>query len=152
MIDHRSGQKHHFIDWRNFPMFDKLSVLSCCTCFRCKQACRQVSAGSFHPCRWAQQSEHTRVSTVGCHCRQWICPPCWAPGLGWSLSGSGSFPPAGGSCADGYCGGHFQTAHSYKNTHQRQKTNIKSYLAPLGPPTVSSEVVVRQSAPLWPQK
>lgn len=111
--------------------FCAITVLGQCTCFRCKQSCRQASAGSSHQCRWARQSERTHVSTAGCHCRQWICPPCWAPGLGWSLSGFGSFLPAGGSCADGYCGGHFPTAHSYKNTHQRQETNIKSYLVPL---------------------
>ena len=120
--DKASGKAYKL--WRN-PLLGRL------TCFRCKQSCRQASAGSSHRCRWARQSERTRVSTAGCHCRQWICPPCWAPGPGWSLSDSGSSPPAGGSCADGYCGGHSPTAHSYKNTHQRQETNIKSYLVPL---------------------
>lgn len=102
---------------------------SCHTCFRCMQTCRRASAGSSRRCRWARRCERTRASTAGCHCRQWICPPCWAPWLGWSRSGFGSSPPAGGSCAGGYCGGRSQTAHSYKNTHQRQETNIKSYRA-----------------------
>lgn len=101
------------------------------TCSHCKTSCRRASAGSSHQCRLARQSERTHVSTADCHCRQWICPPCWEPGLGWNLSGFGSFLLAGGSCADGYCGDHFPTAHSYKNTHQRQETNIKSYLVPL---------------------
>lgn len=101
------------------------------TCFRCTQSCIQASAGSSHRCRWARQSGRTRESTAGCRCRQWRCPPCWAPWPGWNLSGSGSFPPAGGSCADGYCGDHFPTVHSYKNTYQRQETNIKSYLVSL---------------------
>lgn len=102
---------------------------SCPTCFHCKRSCRQVSAGSSRRCRWARRCARTHASTAGCRCRQWKCPPCWAPWLGWSPSGFGSSPPAGGSCAGGYCGGHFQTAHSYKNTHQRQETNRKSYRA-----------------------
>lgn len=107
------------------------SSVRLCTCFHCKRSCRQASAGSSRRCRWAQPSGHTRVSTAGCRCRQWRCPPCWAPGPGWSPSGFGSSLPAGGSCADGYCVDHFPTVHSYKNTHQRQETNIKSYLVPL---------------------
>lgn len=109
--------------------FPSLKASSGRTCFHCKRSCRQVSAGSSRRCRWARRCARTRASTAGCHCRQWICPPCWAPWLGWSLSGFGSSPPAGGSCAGGYCGGRFQTAHSYKNTHQRQETNRKSYRA-----------------------
>lgn len=114
-----------------YPDFVQWPVMCCRTCFHYKQSCRQVSAGSSHLCKWARQSGRTHVSTAGCHCRQWKCPPCLAPVLGWSPSGFGSSPPAGGSCADGYCDGHFLTVHSYRNTHQRQETNIKSYLVPL---------------------
>lgn len=120
----------YFVSSSAYPDFVQWPVMCCCTCFHYKQSCRQVSAGSSHRCRWARQSGRTHVSTAGCHCRQWKCPPCLAPVLGWSPSGFGSSPPAGGSCADGYCGGHFLTVHSYRNTHQRQETNIKSYLVP----------------------
>lgn len=58
------------------PHFMLETVLGQHTCFHCKQSCRQVSAGSSHQCRWARQSERTHVSTGGCHCRQWRCPPC----------------------------------------------------------------------------